>query len=320
MLSKFRTQPLPIIPQTITALCLGPTNIGKTTQMEVVNKQLLMRTLPSGLQFTPGDPREVSKAINDFKMKLQLLRTNGSPTTLKPNLYQHVLSEGDRPLVKLNAWDIIGQVINNTTTDSAAEEQQKYEVLMKMAEEADVILVGLSLGEPQNFEDNLNLVTAYLYEGLRRRTNPRPAAVLIQCLKADAAYATEEELKREFTEDLIRSQFHGLITLINRSPKVGEAAAVATSTLGFGKVIARNQDSVNGEPTYVLKQGETPHPYNLMTVVLWSIIGGLLHKDGGSQKEPPELVRICKDLATDLSILGNGFIPLKGHLQLKHSV
>ena len=75
-----------------------------------------------------------------------------------------------------------------------------------------------------------------------------------------------------------------LVQLIEQSRHVSDAAIVPVTAFGFGKAVLREdggertgtppeslEEPFGDEPIWLLQEGESPQPYNLDTLFLWSL-------------------------------------------------
>ena len=83
---SFSRKPTPPEPAQICIELIGRENSGKTVLLDMIARVLMQIALPSGLQFSHGDPRHVAASIRQIREKLRLVRSDGMPTTLESSV------------------------------------------------------------------------------------------------------------------------------------------------------------------------------------------------------------------------------------------
>jgi hypothetical protein len=115
-----------------------------------------------------------------------------------------------------------------------------------------------------------------------------------------------------------------LVQLIEQSERVSDAVIVPVTAFGFGKAVRRDDaeertgapgsadEPFGDEPIWLLKEGESPAPYNLEALLLWSLLMGLLNQSGND----PKADAICRMLRDDLEAGDPWLVPVKGGVNL----
>ena len=98
-----------------------------------------------------------------------------------------------------------------------------------------------------------------------------------------------------------------LVQLIQQSSKVSDAVIIPITAFGFGKAVPRPKGTERHESAgldrgalrrrtdLALKEGETPQPYNLDTLFLWSLLMGLEQEGGRGDRKLNALCRLLRD-------------------------
>src|SRR5262249_34018826 len=150
---------------------------------------------------------------------------------------------------------------------------------------------------------DLRITTAYLRESLRLRTIEQSAAVAIVLSKIDTLFDDIDEARSTLTDDVLRTALGPLVHLIEQSTHVQDAVIIPVTAFGFGNAVMREHegsredslpeapdDPFGAEPSWLLREGIAPQPFNLDTLVVWTLLFGLLQQSPPGDLEPrPEL-------------------------------
>jgi hypothetical protein len=146
--------------------------------------------------------------------------------------------------------------------------------------------------------------------------------------KADAMFPTLKEARESLTDEVLARALGPLVHLIQQSTHVSDAVVIPVTAFGFGKAVLREDaaerheapgsadEAFGDEPIWLLKEGESPAPYNLESLFLWSVLLGLMNQSGSNAALPPALDRLCRMLRDDLEAAGPWLVPLKGGVML----
>jgi hypothetical protein len=150
-------------------------------------------------------------------------------------------------------------------------------------------------------------------------------AVALVLSKIDLPFQDADEARASLTDEVLRTSFGPLVHLIEQSPGVADAVAIPVTAFGFGNAVPRKKDEREGahpepvdeafghEPVWLLREGASAEPYNLLALFIWTLLSGLLSQAGhGSLEEDTEIGRICRTLCHDLDAVDPWFLPLKG--------
>jgi hypothetical protein len=312
---------------------IGRGHAGKTALFQVLGESLVGDFLPSGLHLDAGDPREVARMIREAEAAQRLLRKSGLPPTLHVSQMRYCIFEGDKPQISCRMREVIGQILTHTMPESEPRLQARYMDYIKSLINANVLWVVIPCppADPQardrrRYANDLRITMAYLREALRLRTLSEPAAVGLVLSKADALFANAQEARAALTDDVLARAVGPLVHLIEQSTRVSDAAIIPTSAFGFGKAVLHAEaterheapgsaeEPFGDEPIWLLKEGESPQPYNLDTLFLWSLLMGLLNKR--SARSDPHLDTLCRMLRDDLEAGEPWLVHIKGGVAL----
>jgi hypothetical protein len=315
--------------------CIGRGHAGKTALFQVLGDSLVGDYLPSGLHLDAADPREVARMIRESEDARKLLHKSGLPPTLEVSQTRYCLYEGDRRRVVCRMREVIGQVLTHTLPDSEPRLQVRYIEYLKNLVNANVlwVVVPCPPADPgprdrRRYANDLRITLAYLREALRLRTLKQPAAVALVLSKTDALFATPEQARAALTDDVLHRALGPLVHLIQQSTHVSDAAVFPVTAFGFGKAVLREDggerheapgsadEPFGDEPIWLLKDGETPQPYNLDALFLWSLLLGLLTQVRPGHEMRPEFDTVCRMLRDDLESGEPWLLPFKGGVTL----
>ncbi|HKB02463.1 MAG TPA: hypothetical protein VKD90_09595 [Gemmataceae bacterium] len=315
--------------------CIGRGHAGKTALFQVLGDSLVGEFLQSGLHLDAADPREVARMIREAEEAHKLLRQSGLPPTLEVSHNRYCVYEGDKRRVICKMREVIGQVLTHTLPNSEPQLQARYVDYIKNLVNAHVlwVVVPCPPADPQQrdrrrYANDLRITMAYLREALRLRTRPELAGVALVLSKTDALFQTAEEARAALTDDVLLQALGPLVQLIEQSQHVSDAAIVPVTAFGFGKAVLHPEaDERHGapgsaeepfgdEPIWLLREGESPAPYNLDTLFLWTLLLGLLNQAGPNPAARPKLDKVCRMLRDDLEAGSPWLVPFKGGVSL----
>jgi hypothetical protein len=316
----------------VRAACIGRENAGKTALFRALDEGPVGDFFPSGLHVDLGDPREVAQMIREAEKTQRILQSSGLPPTLQASQIRYYLYDGEERRVVYKMREVVGQVLTHTLPDSAATQQTDYVEYLKSLVNTHVLWVLVPCPPPnpgprerRRFANDLRISIAYLREALRLRTLKQPAAVVLVLSKIDTLGKNAEEARARLTDDVLRKALGPLVNLIDQSARVSDAAIIPVTAFGFGNAVLRESagdrdgappESVDqpfgGEPIWLLRQGVAPQPFNLDTLLLWTLLFGLLNLKRGDVEAEPEIQAICRMLREDLDAGDPWLLSLKG--------
>jgi len=150
-----------------------------------------------------------------------------------------------------------------------------------------------------------------------------PVSVALVLSKIDTLFKDADEARDGLNDETLRSTLGPLVHLVETSARVSDAIILPVSAFGFGNAVLRSQapgeeqpssleDPFGAEATWLLKEGTPPRPYNLDTLVVWTLLYGLLNQitptspDVGSPERD-----LCRMLRDDLETDDRWFLTLK---------
>jgi hypothetical protein len=313
---------------------IGRGHAGKTALFQALGDGLVGDYLPSGLHLDAADPREVARMIKEAEEAQRLLHRSGLPPTLEVSQTRYCIYQGDEQRVVCRMREVIGQVLTHTLPDSHPRLQAQYTNYLKSLVNAHVlwVVVPCPPADPgprdrKRYSNDLRITLAYLREALRLRTLAPKAAVALVLSKTDALFPSAAAARAALTEDVLHKALGPLVQLIEQSDHVSDAAIIPVTAFGFGKAVLRDdgtnragtdpescEEPFGDEPIWLLKDGESPDPYNLDTLFLWSLLMGLLNQ--GAAEKDPGLDAICRMLRDDLEAGDPWLVPVKGGVSL----
>jgi len=311
--------------------CIGRGQAGKTALFRAFAEGPVGEYFPSGLYLDVGDPKQAAQLIRGAEETRRLLEASGLPPTLETPAMRYQLCEGDVQRVSFQLREVIGQVLTHTLPDSAPEQQARYDEYLKSLLDTHVLWTVIPCPPPnptaqdrRRYGNDLRITSAYLREALRQRPATQPCSVALVISKIDALFKDEEDARAALTADVLVNGLLPLVNTIKWSERVTDAAIVPVTAFGFGNAVPSPAPKLNAETPaddpfgdeleWLLKEGASQQPCNLTTLVLWSLLYGLLHQEtpSGSRGEEPVIAGICRKLEQDLQSGGRWLVPLKG--------
>jgi hypothetical protein len=283
--------------------------------------------MPSGLELSAMDPRATAAWMNEAIATYRSLQKASFTSTIDSTQVQYHLYEADQVRALYSHRDSVGQLLT-FTQDTDKKLLELFNKQQEQLSRADVIHAFISCpadDRPENIDrlkNDLTVLTPYLRGALTGRKRDNKLAVALIVSRPDGAFATAEDARASLTDERLRAMLHRLVRLLEGSERVGLAAIFATSAFGYGK--ARRLDAASGgngtappkgfsllsqgEPDWILKEGELPDPDNLTALVWWSIMAGLLLKKAGRRGE--EMAGTAQMLIDDLKAMKAWYVPL----------
>jgi hypothetical protein len=304
----------------------GREHSGKTTLLSCLHRGPLLGAQSSGLELTASDPRQLNQWLREAIERYRDLQDRGLVSTPAAAVLEYTLFEGDMPRVLLRWKDSVGQLLTHATPDAPAEQQKQWNEMIEQLARADVMMALVNCppqGSPldlDRFEGELQVQASYLRAALQRRQEHRPAAVALVINKLDAAFESVTEAKTALSDERLRTALARLVRLVEGSTRVGMAAIIPVSALGFGTTVAAPSNGAepankassllsDGETEWLLRPGAVPAPFGLTALVWWSIMAGILLQPADERRE--ELGRLARLLADDLRAMDAWMVPLE---------
>jgi hypothetical protein len=320
----------------VRAGCIGRGHAGKTALFRAMSEGPVGDFFPSGLHVDVGDPKEVARMIREAEETQRILQASGLPPTVEASQIRYYLYDGDQQRVVYKMREVIGQVLSHTLPDSTPEQQARYDEYLKGLVNTHALWVVIPCPPPnpsardrRRYANDLRITSAYLREALRLRTMEEPAAVALVLTKTDTLFKDADEARAALTDETLQTALGPLAHLVNRSSHVSDAVLLPVTAFGFGNAVLREQtgervglsaeavdDPFGAEPIWLLKEGATPRPFNLDTLVIWTLLFALVNQTpGGSAGGTAGIAELREMLRQDLEAEDRWFVPLKGGLE-----
>ena len=307
---------------------LGREHSGKTGIRSMHFKVTQQGPLPSGLELSAADPRTTPRMMNEAIATYRGLQRGGFTSTIDPTQVQYHLYEADRMRAVYSHRESIGQLLTFTqdATDKKLQEQfSKHHDNLARTNVLHIFVSCPSDDRPESLErlqNDLTILTPNLRAALNCRQGDQKLAAAIILSKPDGPFASVEDARSALPDDRLRGLMQRLVRLLEGSERVGLGAIFVTSAFGYGKGRKLEQAAggngavppkgfsllSEGEPEWILKEGEAPEPHNLTALVWWSIMSGLLLKKASHRGE--EMARTAQMLADDLKAMKAWYVPL----------
>ncbi|MCI0462379.1 MAG: hypothetical protein L0Z62_35960 [Gemmataceae bacterium] len=179
-----------------------------------------------------------------------------------------------------------------------------------------------SARDRRRYANDLRITSAYLREALRLRTMERPAAVALVLTKIDTLFKDADEARAALSDETLQSALGPVAHLVNLA--VSDAVILPVTSFGFNNAVLlaqpgeregmleRVEDPFAAEPVWLLKEGSSPRPYNLDTLVIWTLLFGLGNQRPGGSERSPEVDDLREMLRQDLVAEDRWFLTIKG--------
>lgn len=301
---------------------VGRPNAGKTGLRLAVSKAMVNSHLASGLYFSGGDPTRVAQMLlNDAALE-EHLQEDDIPSSVDETLIEYELHEGDDLRVEFQTHEAVGQILTHTTPDSPPERQRIYRSYIERLSKADVLHIVMPAPPPsptnadrERFLNDLKITTAYAREALKLRESTQPCGVAIVLTKIDTLYESTESARHELTDEVLKDSLKPLVMTVANSKKVGEAVIVPVSSFGWQKAIRKAEGGRGHDASWILREDSGIEPFNVDTLMVWSLLAGLLHQEVPTQgEEVPDIARVFRMLSEDLHTGDDWIVPIKGRL------
>jgi hypothetical protein len=314
--------------------CIGRGCAGKTALFRALNEGPVGDFFPSGLHVDVSDPREVAQMIREAELTQHLLHRSGLPPTIQAAQTRYVLYDGDEQRVAYRMREVIGQVLTHTLPDSTPELQVRYAEYLKSLVNTHVLWAVVPCPPPnpgaherRRYANDLRITLAYLREALRLRTLAQPVAVALVLSKIDTLFGSAEEARAALSDEVLHSALGPLVHLVDTSARVSDAVIIPVTSFGFGNAVLSEPDDTSAEkqpeadepfgaePIWLLRPGVTSQPFNLDTLLVWTLLFGLRHQEAPGIAAEPETEEICRKLHEDLSLADPWLHSLKGGIK-----
>jgi hypothetical protein len=329
-----KAKPASTMPLIVRHALAGRGHSGKSAMLRFARRRMLQRNLPSGLEFDVDDPRKNTELVRDFRTTRKLLEARGLLPTETADQLTIELYEGEHKRAVLQSREAVGQVYTETTSSSPADMQDKYRDHVTYLSQASVIWgvlpvprEGSTSKDLARYEDDLLNVRTLLRDSLRKRPENARCAVALVITKLDTLFESEEEARRQLTDEELHRAVHPIANMLKSSDKVSYAIINPVSAFGFGNAVPLEQESEDGdgelrasaavaaagedEIEWILRPDAAVEPFNVVPLIVWSLLAGMLNHEVETG-DGHDLTRICRMLRDDLDSLGGWQVPIKG--------
>jgi hypothetical protein len=317
-------------PASVQLAAHGRPHAGKSMLRHAVTEHTPLRTLPSSeLQFGAAeDPRDYNARARIRRQNLTIYRNNGFPATEELEPWSIELCKQGETLVRLTSLDMIGQILSGALPDSDPEIQRLYMQHVDVLQRAHVLWTVLALPardgsshDVERWQDDLRRALVYLHTAQRGRPEMNTVSVAIVLTKLDTLFESAEEARDHLTDDEILEAVQPLVTGLRGSRSILSAACFPVSALGFGRAVplATTAESSSrggiagldeGEQEWILGEDMYPEPFNVLGLVVWSIMAGLANTEVDSHRAD-EFRTLYQQLRSDLEQLDAWMVPVK---------
>ncbi len=323
---------------------LGRENAGKTALLTALDLAFAGEFMPSGLKLNlmcenaqPMTAMELNSRLDRVQQRLWEMSEygDGLKTTLHITPARYCICEGEAIRAEILTNDEIGQVMSHIRSDSPVNEQRRHAEFKKRLSTADIVTVMLSPPRDANdgladfqWKKDVKQVSAHLEEAIRSGNRNQPVVVPIVISKIDTIADSPEDAQHMYSDERVLVAVNDLVQTVRSLDRVSHSAIIPVSTIGFGNATMRSRDTEEPEeeavrpwhqsarafePEFGIAEGRTLQPYNLRTLILWSVFSASLTKEVELVgDEVPALARACQKLGEDLHATDGWWIPVKG--------
>ena len=293
----------------VTLGVIGRAHVGKTAMFGAIGHNIISTDLPSRLHFDVDDPAIAANSIEEQFIMDGLLQDGELPSTMTPEKREFFLFEGAKKRIRFKFNEVVGQILSRPKDHP--DLYAKYQEELSLADVLWVVVPcppsSTNAQGIQKFRYDVTLARAFLRHALACRNNPRPCSVALVISKVDSHFETEEQAKRELTSDSLCDVLRSLVNTVQDEETVDNAAIFPVSALGFGNTVEadvgvtdRDDIFVDGEPTFIIPEGKVKDPFNIMPLVLWSLVCGMLHQETNLRENDDSLPHVWRQLQSDL--------------------
>lgn len=326
-----RFPPLPVQVEFI-----GRSASGKTTLDTALSQHVFPEQLPSGLQIAApaGNPAAAIARIHRNLRRENDLQSSGMGTTVDDSGTTWMLADGELPRVKLTINECIGQVLMNP--DASPEFRKIFQTYVDRLQQASAIWIcipwpnGHAKACPQFHTDiqtaQICLRTALEAKALRGGT----LSVCVLLTQIDRCAGSAEAAQRKLPDEELKKLLKPLVDTIRVSRVVNAAIILPVSAMGFSSVRDVGTTAVDSAPlpgspppaetaaaaartsATLLKAGAQLTPFNLQSLVPWSILHAILPQNVDSNSgQATAMKHVVELLNSDLENLSGWHCQLR---------
>lgn len=296
---------------------LARSGAGKTATAMAEAKCVEGCHLQSGLMLRGPSMLEIIEREDRIQALIKQAKDGRIPSTQRLLWGNNHLYDGDNAVLEVQKFDPIGQRLTEVRSNSDESELRDFHELLDLYARATVLQVMVPIlpadpspADEQRFEKDLRVATMYLHESLVNSRTGHTRAVVIVPTKLDSLWMSASAATAELTDRTLRVMFAPLVNVVQKSERVEFAAITPITSFGFGN--SRIEDSPVETVTYHgedealgILEGEM-QPFNVLAMVVWSLLAGLRCTDDST------LADVEAALRRDLAAVNGWVVPLKG--------
>jgi len=326
-----RFPPLPVQVEFI-----GRSAAGKTTLDTALSQHVFPEQLPSGLQIAApsGNPAAAIERMRRNQRRENDLQSSGMGTTVDDSGTTWMLTDGEQQRVKLTINECIGQVMMNP--DASPDFRRIFQTYIDRLQQASAIWICIPwpTGHAEacrQFQADIQtaqicLRTALEAKALRGGT----LSICVLLTQIDRCAVSAEAAQSKLPDKELKQLLKPLVDTIRVSRVVNAAIILPVSAMGFSSVrdidsTAVESASRTGSPSpsdtaaaaartsvTLLKAGAQLTPFNLQSLVPWSILHAILPQDvDSSSGQATAMKHIVELLSADLESLSGWHCQLR---------
>jgi hypothetical protein len=298
-------------PPTLRIGLVGPWRGGKSELIDQACLELSRPLQCPRLALTVEDPTLLNGLLQKRRRREVKIAHRPRVSTVRPCDYPLTLLEAGRPRLRLKLRDPIGQLVQFTTPAAPTDLRHLCDAYQSHLATVDVLWLVLPCpsreerpDEMQAFLDAVQTTRAYVQAALEQRSVEHPLALAVVLSRIDARYDSAAAARERLPHEVIAGLTRLLQPLLGH-PRLGEVVLVPVSAWGFGRGTMQREPGL----TWTLRQ--TPRPFNVTGLLLWSMAAGLGYQPvPGSAAEAGEWARLHRLLNDELARGAHWIVPI----------
>lgn len=319
-----RSDPFADLPS-IGVSVVGRECAGKTTIFNMLYQTTGTLILDSRLSFGGRDPLEEGVRLDKVETVIRDLKDQGIPSTVATSAIEWLVYAGHRPVLAVKSQEVVGQILTRTRPDSPPDLKKLYGEYLGFLADADVLWAvipcppsDMNAADRERLQRDLATTRSYLRAALNARTAKHPSSVVVVLTKVDGMFETAEQARAQLDDRTLTRLVEPLVNVC-LSDAVSQVAICPVSAVGFGNAVrmdgtndAQRSEPRTDEPGYRLGADATTEPFNLATLLVYSMVAGLMPKEVDAESPSGKaLVQTLQRLTGDLNALNGWLVPVK---------
>lgn len=300
---------------------LGQPNIGKTMLSFSLHSELRAFVTPSNLMFGFDDPIKHLEFDKELQINIDRLRREDISANWAVKNLDYYAWKGHEKLAGFRLPDVIGHTYCTIPEDR--DKIKNFDWHLDHLAKANVLWTVLAIPSSKDsglLEQELARALAFHRYALSE-SNGEPCVQAIVLSRIDTFYASEQEARSNLSAKSLRQALFPLVSYIETSSQIQEAAIFPISSFGFGKAIRRQTQESSGDSSsnsgsanerWLLKPGANIEPFNVRALILWSLLTGLSVQKTSESVDGMNKQALCNQLSGDLRAIENFVVPIKG--------